>query len=453
MKPINPMSRINRLFDNKKFLIAFSLVCAIVFWLVIDITENPSRDVTFSDIPITISEQTDDDDKVLVPLGEYTKSVSVTVNGPGYIVSTVSKDDISVSVKSYAEVSKPGTYVLTFTATVSKNDCEVINISPSYVQVVYDYNTSAEIPVEVDASEYLPYLGEGCEIDAAKSKLRNNSDGSEISSLSVTGPSEIISMINKVVAKPVLFNPEVSSDSQNFKDVELVFYDAMGNEVDSSSLEYSRDHYIRAVVFKRASVSIVPTFVNTPACYAQSESGKPPYILYRNDERAKSKTAIETIEVKGPAEKINLLISEGLKLSPIDFAQIKKNENSFICSFILEEGVEIVDGTEEVIVELDFGGKLSVSKEISFDPSMIKTVNTGGKNFTVNFTGTIKIKLCGNADDIKKIKEEHITLTVDCAVGEIPANGEDKPITVTVDPKYRAWMIEINKPNVNIIVK
>ncbi len=450
MKAINPVSWISRLFDNKKFLVAFSIICAVVFWLVIDITENPSRDNTISDISVPILAQEDDDGRQLVPLGEYAESVSVTVtvNGPGYIVSTVNKDDVSVSVKGYAEVSKPGTYLLTISATVNKTDCEVVSISPSVIQVVYDYNATADIPIEVDSSGYEPYLGEDCEIDTVKSKLRNDSDSSEISTIAVSGPSEIVSVISKAVAKPILSNPEISSVSQTFKEVELIFYDALGNEIDAGSLEYATEHYLRIVVYKRAFVKIVPTFVNMPPSYSQSDSGMPPYKIFRNDERAKAKTVIETIEVKGPAEKIDKLILDGINLSPIDFKQIVKNENSFIRSFVLDEGVEIVDGTEEVIVEIDFGGKLSVSKEISIDPTNIKIVNSGDKQYAVNYTGMIKITLCGNADDIKKIKAEHLTLSVDCA-----SLGEDKPILVEVNPKYRAWMITINKESVNVIEK
>lgn len=450
---LNPVSWMSKLFDNKKFLVAFSVICAIVFWLVIDIAENPSRDITFNDISVTVADQVDDNDRTLIPVGDYTDSVSVTVNGPGYIVSTVSKDDIVVSVKSYAEVSQPGTYVLTLTASVSKNDCEVVSVSPSYIQVVYDYNTVAEVPVEIDVSEYQAFLGEGCEIDTAKSKLRNDSDSSEITTLSVKGPSEFITALSKVVAKPVLSGAEVSSESKNFSDVQLIFYDALGNVIDSGSLEYSVDHYLRVVVFKRAEVRVVPTFINLPACYAQSDSGMPPFTLYRNDERARARTEITQIEVKGPAEKIDALINEGLKLTPIDFSQIDSNDDSsFLCSFILDEGVEIVDGTEEIIVELNFGGKLSVSKEISIAPDKIKLVNTGGKSLTINYTGAIKVTLCGNANDIRKIKASDIELTIDCAGGSISENGEDKLISVSVNAKYRAWKIKINKAQVQVVI-
>lgn len=445
---LNPVSWINKLFDNKKFLVAFSVILAIIFWLVIDITENPSRDITFNNISVSVADQKDDNDRALIPLGEYTQSVSVTVNGPGYIVSTVSKDDISVSVKSYSEVSKPGTYVLTLTASVAKNDCEIVSISPSYIQVVYDYSSAAEVPVQIDVSEYVDFLAEGCEIDTDKSKLRrDDSEGAEITSLSVKGPSEFISAISKVVAKPVLTNAEVSSESHNFHDVVLTFYDALGNQVDSGSLQYDNEFYLRVVVFKRAMVTIVPTFTNLPAYYLESQSGMPKFTLYPNNELVKAKAKpITQIEVKGPADKIDELKVNGIKLAPIDFSQIKENNDSFLRSFILEDGVEIADGTQEIIVEIDFGGKLS-SKEITITPDKIKLINTGESSWMVKYTGAIKITICGNAGDIRKLKESDINLTVDCA-----ENNVSKTIVVSVNAKYRAWMTNISVKNVEVDV-
>lgn len=443
MRNLNPVSWMSKLFDNKKFLVAFSIICAIVFWLIIDITENPSRDITFSEIPVSLSEQKDDDENVLIPIGDNTKSVKVTVNGPGYIVSTVSKDDITVSVKSYSEVSEPGTYVLTLSATVDKNDCKVVSISPSFVQVVYDYNVTKDIPIEIDASEY---LDADCEIEATKSKFYGST--SEITALTVTGPSEFVSPIEKVVIKPDLPAQTILTGKQSIKDFNLVFYDALGNQVDSSMLEYDvADHSLRIVVLKRAFVEVVPNFINVPAYYTQPDKSDF-FELFRNDELTKSSQKI-TVEVKGLDEKVDYLIQNGLKLEAIDFKDIKGEDDcTFLRSFVLDEGVEIIDGTERIVVKLNLG-TLSTSKEISVDPAAIKLVNTGDKDIEVNYNGTIKVTLCGASADIKKIKAGNLVLTIDCAGGTI---SEGK-IVVSADAKYRAWAIKINVETVTLTMK
>ena len=240
MSRFNPLAAIGRLFDNKKFLVAFSLVCAVIFWLVIDITENPLRDITVGDVPITIADQTDDNGNVLSPIGSYTDAVTVTLNGPGYMVSKITKDDINVSVSSYADVTKPGTYVLSFVATTGKSGCNVTKISPSYIKVVYDYDTSSDIPVEIDTAEFQQYVDTDCEI--YKSSLRSNSNGDDITALTVSGPSEVIGSIAKVVVKPILPASDIESTTQNFSG-STVFYDVVGNEVDDSQLVYNTDTY------------------------------------------------------------------------------------------------------------------------------------------------------------------------------------------------------------------
>ena len=171
----NLINLINRWFGNKKFLIAFSLVCAVIFWLVIDITENPTREITVNDVKVSISNQIDDGGNVLMALGETERDVSVTVSGPGYIVSNVKKSDIIVSVVSYSDVNRPGTYVLNLTASVDVSGCQISKISPSYIQVDYDYDTAADIPVEIDVSGVQQVVTADLEI--YKSSLKSNADG------------------------------------------------------------------------------------------------------------------------------------------------------------------------------------------------------------------------------------------------------------------------------------
>ena len=129
-----PIIKINRLFGNK-FLMDFSVLCAVIFWLIIDISENPVKEVIISDITVAVTNQTDDEGKQLMVTGETEHDVSVTVSGPRYIVSRVDKSDIIVSVVSYADVDKPGDYELKLTASVNVSGCQISKITPSTVKV------------------------------------------------------------------------------------------------------------------------------------------------------------------------------------------------------------------------------------------------------------------------------------------------------------------------------
>ena len=442
----NPMNFISKLFDNKKFLMAFSLVCAVIFWLVIDITANPTREVTVADITVSVADQTDDNGQELLVVGENKTEVSVTVSGPGYIVSNVSKEDIVVSVVSYADVNKPGTYVLNLTAKVELSGCTVTKISPSYLRVDYDYDTSADIPVETDVSEFLKLLPQDREI--FKSSLKSNADGADIPLLNVTGPSEIIGSISKVVVTPVLPN-DVQPDSQNLP-ATLVFYDATGKAVDSSKLVYNTDTYVRVVVYKVADVSLTPTFVNLPKCYGQN----PPYKLYSYSETARAKAELTKVKVKGPVEAIDKLISTGLNLSQIDFMNVNSQNKSFNVSFVLPEGVEVVDGTEEITVSLELGSLKTA--EITIDPGKIEFIGLpDGLKGSSAITGkTIKVKICYDRNKTTLTEAKNgIRLQIDCSGITTPSSITKVIVATTNSDKVFAWANSIDPQETIVEIK
>ena len=453
----NPMYYVTKLFDNKKFLMAFSFVCAVIFWLVIDISENPTREITVSGIPVTVTDQTDDNGGVLMVIGDYQDEVSVSVSGPGYIVSNVDKSDIAVSVVSYADVNNPGTYVLNLTATVDVSGCTVTKISPSYIRVDYDYDTTADVPVEVDVTAFQQFMTADLEI--YKSTLKSNTDSSDITALNITGPSEVIGSISKVVAKPVLPS-EVKPETQNFSEISLEFYDVVGNIVDKSELVYNTDLYVRTVVYKVADVSLKPSFVNLPKCYVESETGLPSYKLYRYSEKARANEELSVVKVRGPIETMSELIVSGLTLKPIDFMYVKSGNTSFDVSFILPDGVEVVDGTEVVTVALSLGNLKVIDIEI--DATDIKFIGLPeGLSAKSAITGkTIKIKVCYNADKIKggtstvrKAITSAVVLNVDLT-GITNASSVTKPITVsTKDKTVFAWAISIDPSETTVEIK
>ena len=453
----NPMYYVTKVFNNKKFLMAFSFVCAVIFWLVIDISENPTREVTVSGISVTITDQTDDNGGVLMVIGDYQDEVSVSVSGPGYIVSNVDKGDISVSVVSYADVNSPGTYVLNLTATVDVSGCTVTKISPSYIKVDYDYDTTADVPVEVDVTELRQFMTS--ELEIYKSTLKSNTDGSDITALNVTGPSEVIGSISKVVAKPVLPS-EVKPETQNFSEISLEFYDVVGNVIDKSELVYNTDLYVRAVVYKVADVSLKPSFVNLPKCYAESDSGLPAYKLYPISENARTVEELTVVKVRGPIETMNELIVTGITLNPIDFMYVEPNTTSFDVSFILPDDVEVVDGTKEVTVKLSLGKLKSIDIEIEADDINFIGLPEGLSAKSAITGKIIKIKVCYDSDKIKggtstvrKAITSSLVLNVDLT-GITNASSVTKPITVsTKDKTVYAWAISINPDETMVEIK
>ncbi len=446
----HPLTFVRKLFDNKKFLVVFSLVCAVIFWLVIDITENPTREVVISDIPITVADQTDDNGDVLMVVSDYTDKVSVTVSGPGYIVSTVEKEDIRVAVVSYADVNTPGTYVLNLTAELDVSGCTVAKISPSYIKVDYDYDTAVDVPVEIDTTVFQQLLPQDREI--FKSILKNNSDGADIAAIKVNGPSEVVSTIEKAVVTP-LVSTDVAPETQNFSG-SLVFLNAAGEQVDATQLVYNTDTFVRVIVYKVADVPLKPTFTNLPICYSSQEGGLPPLELQRYNGNARANEELTHVKVRGPVDVMDELIKTGLKLSPIDFMQVDADNTSFNVSFVLENGVEVVDGTEEVKVELKLGSLRTTTVDVS--PSNIKFIGLpDGLSADSAITNkAIKVIVCYDRNKTTAAKAKSgIILTVDCS-GITTPSSVTKPITVTTSSKdIFAWGNAITPAETTVVVK
>ena len=445
----HPLKFIRRLFDNKKFLVAFSLVCAVIFWLVIDITENPIREVTISDIQITVSNQRDDNGTELKVVSEYDDHLSVTVSGPGYIVSTVQKEDIIVTVKPSTDVNKPGTYTLDISATVNVTDCSVVKISQPYITVVYDYDTAAEVPVEINTAAFQQLLPQDREI--FRSFLKNNADGAELSNLKVTGPSEVIGLIEKAVVTPTVPD-DTTPESHSFEGTP-VFFDKSGKVVDASQLVYNTDTVVRVIVYKVTDVPLKPTFTNLPLCYSSLEGGLPYYELKRYNGNARANETLTHVKVRGPVEVMDELVKTGLSLSPIDFMQVNADNTSFNVSFVLENGVEIVDGTEEIIVKLNLGSLRTTTVEI--DAKNIKFIGLPeGLSASSSLTKPIKVTVCYDRNKTTATKAKNgIVLQVDCS-GVTNASSVTKPIMVTTSSKdVYAWATSITPNETTLVVK
>ena len=446
----NPVSFIAKLFDNKKFLMAFSLICAVIFWLVIDITENPIREVTISDIQITIKNQMDDNQNELKVVSEYNDNLSVTVSGPGYIVTTVKKEDIIVTVKPSTDVNKPGTYTLDISATVNVTDCNVVKLSRNYLTVVYDYDTSAEIPVEIDTSKFQEMLPQDCEI--YRSFLKNDADGTELPTISVTGPSGVVSAIKKAVVTPII--PEGTAPGSQSLEGTILF---IGNDdktaVDASQLVYNTDTLVRVIVYKVADVPLKPTFTNLPLCYSSLQGGLPSYELRRYNGNARANEVLTHVKVRGPIEVMDELVKNGLSLSPIDFTKVKADNTSFNVSFVLENGVEIVDGTEEITVALKLGSLRTTTVEIA--PSKIKFIGLpAGLTASSSLSKSIKVTVCYDRDKTTAAQAKSgIVLTVDCT-GITTPSSVTKPVTVTTSSnKVFAWANSITPAETVVEIK
>ena len=145
---------LRKLLYNKRFTIPFSLITAFALWLIIMINQNPERERTFTDIPVNINlENTFAAENKMEIIGDISEQRSmVTINGPSYVVSALKPTDFYVYA-SAAAINAPGEYQLEVSGSknTAVSDYEIVSISPSTVNVNFDYIDTKEFTVKAKA--------------------------------------------------------------------------------------------------------------------------------------------------------------------------------------------------------------------------------------------------------------------------------------------------------------
>lgn len=403
---------LRKILDNKRFVMAISILLAFVFWLGIKMGETPTIDRTISKIPLILETQ----GTVVGELGLdeisgiINQTVTVKVSGPAYILNQLSENDISVSA-SLSEVTKPGDYQLSLTANKNSLGSEytVISITPSVIDAKFDYIDTKQFTVtpRITGVTAVNGLEKGDPVVADV--------GSDI--ITIKGPRSEMQKISSVVALAVV--NETLSETKTY-DGTIVLYDDKYNEL-------NRDNYSISVttvkvsqpILKSKTVPITATFINAPSGYSSQPID--------------NTLSVTEVNIAGPAETIDsITIAE---LSPIDFNQISKNKNSFDVNLVLPNGVKAVDNIEKVNVTINTRN----FAEKSFTVSKILTIDNS-QYFNVSLKSSIKnVKMCGPSNMIYSLKADDLYAVIDLtdkSTGDYIIN-----VTIKSDKYPNIWQV------------
>ncbi len=369
------------LFYNRKFVFAFSLIVAFVFWLVITINQNPERTRVFSNITVSVStEGTAAGELGLDVISKSADTVSVKVSGPSYVIASLSSSDISVSA-SIAEVTEAGTYELGLTAACAESGIKVLSVSPAKVSTVFDYVDTKLYNLEVEAVGATAVSG----LIVDTPSVSTSSD----STISVTGARTELEKIARVVAVA-----DVNSQLKNTSsfDADIHLYDAEGKELDKSAYSLSVSKVkITVPILKQKEVPIKVTFSNKPKAYANKD------ISYT--------ASAQKVTIMGPESSIDTI--ESVSLAPINFDSVSKDNNSFDVAPILPNGVKLAENIETVTVVINTSG----FSEGTYNVTEFKFQGTDGKKVTAS--GVRNVKICGPSSAIRKIKSSGLYAVAD----------------------------------------
>jgi len=421
MKQVNNIS-FKKLFGIKKFKVLFSIAVAFIFWLVITLNQNPTRQQTFADVPITISlENTVAAEKGMNIVSDLAEQkFSVTVSGPNYVVSSLKTEDFSLYA-SAAEITEPGEYQLQVVGNknTNKGSYDFVNISPTTVKIQVDYVDTKQFTVEPSL------VGVGAvEGFVAETPIITATQGDTVS---VSGPRAVMEKVARVIAYAEVNKTLKASETY---DAVIKLLDASGKEIKADGLEISDTTVKVAVpISKKAVVKVDASFINLPVGYSKAD------IKYSINHKE--------ITIIGAADVIDSI--KTITLSDIDFTSVSPDSNKFDVSAILPEGVKILDNIEFFTVKVDTSNY------------QVKTFNTitgvkteGLKSgLSVKKTASIlNVKVCVPKKHINEIRAKDIYAIIDLTD---KSAGEHTVTAKIVSDEYKGiWQIGTYSTTVTI---
>ncbi len=394
----NKKLKINELLHNHKLIGVVSFITAVIIWLVISITQNPTREQIISGVPITVNtENTAVQQLGLDVVDDLSlSSVNVKVSGPSYIVTSLTASDVLVGV-SLSDVNAAGTYDLQLSAVRNSNKIgyDILEVSPSTITVTFDNIDTKTFDIVAVANGVKAENG----LIADQPAVTEGTD----SKIEITGPRKQMEKVAQVCA--VSDAVKTIGSTESF-DAKIVLLDEKGEEIDKSNFKIGKDSVKIAVpIYKKAEFNIKPVFVNAPAVYGSDV----PCTL--------SET---TVTVVGPPDVISDMTE--VKLKPIDFATINSQNLEFDVELDLPTSVKTADNADTVHIKLN----IPRVSEKNFAVSDIRF--TGLSNGLTAKAGNVikSVKICGPAADVFKLSSKDLFATVDLtgkAAGEYTVNA------------------------------
>lgn len=411
--------KLNDLFNNDKFLLVFSLLAALVIWLLVVVNVSPATTRVIQGVKVNI-DSTVPAQFGLEVFGEKEFTVDVTVKGKKYQISpaALSAEDIVITAQTN-NVDSAGNRILQLKPEIPDGaDYTITTISQKNIEVYFDTAKTVQMVIEPEViTDGFPIVNEGY--------TSGNINLSE-TSVTVTGPSTEINRIEKVVAKLVL---EKSLSSNKSADAEIVLLNDK-NKSDFKYVSLSKDKVVLTIpVLQTKELATIVAFKNapdnflvTPLKYTVSPS-KDLFNISVDDYDKTVDFTIGTVDFKtlSPSNHVFTFLAEDIAIS----------ENS---------------ETEEFTVNVDMSG---ISQEyITYSADKVNVINPDKKDYKI--TGLNKsIVVVGLEKELESLTDENIKVEIDLSETDI-SKGQSVtvPAVVTVDNAgcwiYGNYFVEVS---------
>jgi len=379
---------LNRLFYNNRFVLFFSIILAIIIWLVVAIQYSPEVTRVIKDVPVKIDLSNSVKNFNLQIFGTKDFYVDITVVGKRYAVSTnqLSKDDFSVVAKTnYVDSSGKQTLQLDIKPKSQSSDYSITKESSDYIEIYFDVFKEGEYTLVPEISYPAKIVPDGYFKDVEVMSAKT---------VTISGPATEINKINKVFAK-VKINKTLTS-TKTLK-ADIVPLGEYGETLRYLTIDDGNDDVsITIPVYKLAELPTSVSFKNVPAYYLTKPleyTTTPSKALFAVDE-----TALESLS--------------SLSLGTIDFSNIKSGINKFVIKSNTISDAKVMDKTKSFKISIDASGVSEI--KFTFKQSNISIINTpDAYDVSPTGSGISSVTVVGPLSVLKTLSSDDILAEID----------------------------------------
>lgn len=398
-----------------KFIFAFSVIVALIFWVFTAMTVSPVEERSIT-VPIKLDSGGIPEQYKLQMFGNLSaETVKVTVKGKKYIVGSVSENDVT-AVAQTTNVDSAGMKRLKVSISKVNKNADFDIVSPKTdsetVEAYFDVRKEKvmNITADVQGSKIVAdgyYKGEPIlSVDTVK----------------VVGPATEVDKVDKVVARVIISDPLASARTLK---PEVVALDAQGAQVSNYlSLEYDESTLTLTIpVLQQAVKKTGVDFLNSPASYLTNPL----------------KVTITPAELKLAGAETSLSTMNAFIVGSIDFNELTPDNNEFTFSTAQINDVEVLDKTVSTIkATVDMTNM--TSRRIDLPSKNIQLVNApNGYEVKVTSGDISNVRIVGPKGTVKNVKSENLFAILDLSNLSLQEGSSTMNVRINVQSFDTCW--------------
>ena len=417
--------KISDIFYNNKFLLVFSVVAAVIIWLVVAVEFSPETEITIRNVPVRVASTGVANSMDLEPFGAENLTIDVTIVGKRYIVEDDSIVKDIDAVANTGSVTKAGTHKLAIDvgSVSSRPQYKIVSYSSSEVEVLLDYYVEKQVPVNLVVSiENGEFAAEGYFAEKFNP---------EVEKVTVYGPKSEVESVMQVDAYATVagnmvenngFNASMKLSKLNGDTPKYVGIKSSKTDISSGNI------FINTVIYKEAVAESAVTFTDLPAGLENADnlieySVEPASAVFGFSDAVSEKVSVATIS-----------------FNDLDFKSGAEQE--FVVDYSVHQGVSVKDEETGMPGTKTFTIKVSL-REIRYSDIALPSQPDGASFKDINNKHQLKYEVVGLGDaqsvSVCSFGDKVYSLTandlqLDFSAVSADATGEiDVPVVVGAD--------------------